>query len=407
MKRTDLVLLCMVFLLAFGLRFYDVASPSIPYMDEAGHVPAATNYWNKGQFELDRWEHPPLRHTLLYGFLQAFGSNPYGWRMRNVLFGSATAVLVCLFAFEITRSRRTALLAALLIATDPLHVVLSRHTFCEVYGTAFFVLAILLYVRHNGRSLWLVLSALFMGIAVGTKWNYVPGWLLIYAIALYVNGNYKKIRSAIFITSTYILIPLGIYILSFYQWFGRGYSFNEFIDFVINIYYSFQSYVPGNYEQGLVFLHNTKAADWFVRPIIVGNGRFLTDGLGQFKLYINDLPVWILTIPALIGMSVVAVRKRSLALALPSLIFCASYLLFLSVKRPAFLYSVAPLLPFAFTAIAYGIGLLAERFGTLIYYVALVSILSWNLFLYPIATDRKVPVGPYSYFIHHDGVQIK
>jgi len=146
MKRTDLVLLCIVFLLAFALRFYDVASPAIPYMDESGHVPAATNYWDKGQFELDRWEHPPLRHTLLYGFLQVFGNNPYGWRMRNVLFGSVTAVLVYLFAFAITPGRKTALLAGLLIATDPLHVVLSRHTFCEVYGTAFFVLAIVLYV---------------------------------------------------------------------------------------------------------------------------------------------------------------------------------------------------------------------------------------------------------------------
>jgi len=407
MKRTDLVLLCIVFLLAFGLRFYDVASPAIPYMDESGHVPAATNYWDKGQFELDRWEHPPLRHMLLYGFLQVFGDNPYGWRMRNVLFGAATAVLVYLLAFAIIPGRKTALLAALLIATDPLHVVLSRHTFCEVYGTAFFVLAILLYVRHNGRSLYLVMSAVFMGLAVGTKWNYVPGWLLIYAITLYGNGNYKNIRSAIFVTSTYILIPLGIYILSFYQWFGRGYSFNEFIDFIINIYYSFQTYVPENYEQGLVFLHNTKAVDWFIRPIIVGHGEYLADGMGQFRLYINNLPVWIFSLPALIGMTIVAARKRSLALALPALIFCASYLLFLSVKRPAFLYSVIPLLPFAFTAIAYGIGRLADRFGVMIFYVALVGMLSWNLYLYPLVTARQVPIAPYSYVIHNDGVQIR
>jgi len=313
--------------------------------------------------------------------------------MRNVLFGSATAVLVYLFAFAITPSRRTALLAALLVATDPLHVVLSRHTFCEVYGTAFFVLAIVLYVRHNGRSLWLIMSALFMGLAAGTKWNYVPGWLLLYGIALYENANYRKISSALFVTSTYILIPLGIYILSFYQWFGRGYSFNEFIDFVSNIYYSFQSYVPEMYERGLVFLHNTKAMEWFVSPIIVGHGEYLAGGQGQFRLYVNNLPVWIFSIPALVGMTAAAIRKKSLTLALPAMLFCASYLLFLSVKRPAFLYSVIPLLPFAFTAIAYGIGRLADRFGVTIYYVALVSILSWNLFLYPLVTARKVPIA--------------
>lgn len=406
MKRNDIILLCLLFFLAFGLRFYNIDTPAIPYMDEAGHVPAATNYWNKGQFELDRWEHPPLRHTLLYGFLQIFGNNPYGWRMRNVLFGAATAVLICLFAFEISGSRKAALLAGLLLATDPLHVVLSRHTFCEVYGTAFFLFAVLLHIRHNGRSLLLILSALFMGFAVATKWNYLPGWLLLYILALYDKTNHN-IKSVVFVTSIYILIPLSIYILSFYQWFGRGYSLNEFINFVVNIYYSFQSYIPENYQPGLVFLHNTKATEWFVRPIIVGHGEYLAGGQGEFRLYINNLPVWIFTIPSLIGMTILAVRRRSMTLGLPVLLFCALYVLFLGIRRPAFLYSVTPLLPFAFTGIAYGIWRLADRFGAVLYYVALVAILSWNLYLYPLVTAQKVPVALYGHIISNAGVQIK
>ncbi|MEK6744924.1 MAG: glycosyltransferase family 39 protein [Nitrospirota bacterium] len=402
MKRIDIALLGIIFLVAGGLRFYDITSPPNRYMDETGHVPAATNYWSNGQFEPDSWEHPPLRPILLYGFLQIFGDNPYGWRMRNVLFGSATAVLIYLFAFKISGSRKTAFMAGLLLATDPLHVVLSRHTFCEVYGTALCLLAVLLYVNHNGRTPWLMLSALIMGSALATKWNYAPVWLAVYMLALYENDNYRTIGNALFITCTYVLIPISVYILSFYQWFGRGYSFNEFIEFVANIYYSFQLYKPESYEPELVFLSHTKAVEWFIRPIVVGHGTYLGNGLGEFRLYMNNLPIWILTIPSMIGMAILAMRRRAVTLALPVMFFCGSYVLFLFIKRPAFLYSVTPLLPFVFTAIAYSIWRIAERFGSKLYYVALVVMVSWNIYLYPLVTAKQVPVSLYRYMIDNN-----
>lgn len=403
MKKTDIVLLAIVFLIAFSLRFYDIAYPASRYMDEIGHVPAATNYWSNGQFEPDNWEHPPLRPILLYGFLQIFGDNPYGWRMRNVLFGAATAVLLYLFAFTISGSRKTALMAGLLLATDPLHVVVSRHTFCEVYGTALCLLAVVLYVNHNGRSAWLTLSALFMGFALATKWNYAPVWFAVYLLALYENDNYRKIRSAAFVTSIYVLIPFSVYILSFYQWFGRGYSFNEFIEFVANIYSSFQLYKAQSYEPGLVFLSHTSAMEWFIRPIVLGHGPPSSGtGLGEFRLYMNNFPIWILTLPSMMGMAILAVRRKTLTLALPVVFFCASYALFLLVKRPAFLYSVVPMLPFVFTAIAYGIWRLAERFGSKLYYAALVLMLSWNIYLYPLVTAKQVPVSFYRHVINNN-----
>ena len=138
MKKSEFTLLGVLFLLAFTLRYYDLSYPPFLWMDETGHVPSASNYWNNGQFEPDNWQHPPLRHIILYGFLQLFGDNPYGWRMLNVLSGSVAALLTYIFAREISGRRKTALLAGLLIATDPLHVVLSRYTYDEVYSGAFF-----------------------------------------------------------------------------------------------------------------------------------------------------------------------------------------------------------------------------------------------------------------------------
>jgi dolichyl-phosphate-mannose-protein mannosyltransferase len=405
-NRNDIVLLLVLFLFAFSLRFYDFSYPDFKWFDETMHVPAAINYWNNGQFEPDLWEHPPLRHIILYGFLQFFGDNPYGWRMRNILFGSIAAVLTYLFALEISGSRRTALMAGLLLATDPLHIVLSRYTYEEIYGGAFFLAAIVLYLKHNQRSLWFVSSALFLGCALATKWYYVPCWFLVLFLALRENDNYRNVRTALFISSTYFFIPLSIFILSYYQWFGRGYSVTEFIEFIINAYHSLQKNRLSLYDPGFLFLSQSSAVEWFIRPIVIGQGTYLSADRGEFILFLNNLPIWILTIPSMIGLTITAVRRRCMTLALPALFFCASYMLYFIVQRPVFLYSAVPLLPFAFTAIAYGISQLADRYGSRLYYAALLVTLCWSLFLYPLVTAKQVPVAAYKYIINNPGVRI-
>lgn len=376
-------------------------------MDERGHVQGAIHYWNDGQFEPDHWEHPPLRPIMLYGFLQVFGDNPYGWRMRNILFGSFAAALTYLFALGISGNRKTAFLAGLLLATDPLHIVLSRFTFCEIYSAAFFLAAVALFVWHRQRSSWLMLSAFFVGCAMATKWYYFPAWFLLYLFALHENRNYRSPGSIIFISCTYLLIPISVYTLAFYPWFGRGYSLNEFVEFVTNVFYSIQQYNAGNYMSGLVFLSHLSAGEWFVRPIVVGQGTYFGTGKGEFIIFLNNLPIWILTVPSLIGISILALKKRCLKTALPALLFCGSYMMYLFVKRPAFLYSVVPLLPYAFTLIAYGITRIAERYSIRIYAAALAVMLGWNMYLYPLVTSKKVPVAPYQYILKSKGIIIR
>lgn len=407
MKKQHLLMLGMVFLVAFGLRFYTCSSPAFKYMDEIHLVPAAVHYWETGQFEPDNWEPPALRHIVLYGFMQVFGDNPYGWRMRNILFGSVASALTFLFAFKTTGNIKTAFMAGLLLATDPLHVAVSRSTFDEVHGSAFFLAAVVLYLWHNQRSSWLMLSALCVGYAMATKWYYLPCWLLLYVLAIYEQSNYRNLKNTLFITCTYFFIPLTVYVVSFYLWFGRGYSFSEFIEFIINVYSSLQQYTAGNYEAGLVFLSHLSASEWFIKSIIVGTGTYLGEGKGTFMLFINNIPVWILTLPALIGVFIAAAQKKCLKTALPALFFCASYILFVFVKRPLFLYSVVPMLPFAFSLIGYGITQIAERYSGRIYVTLLALMLGWNLYIYPLVTFKKVPVMPYRYILDSKDIQAR
>jgi len=404
--RHAAVLVAVVAVLAFALRFYDCAYPPAPWLDEGGHVAASYSYWNDGQFGPDNWEHPPLRHILLQGFLQLFGDTPYGWRMRNIIFGSLAAGLATLCALQATGSRKAALMAGLLLATDPLHVVLSRYTWEEIYGGAFFLAAIVCYLKRTRTVYWQGASALFMGCALATKWYYVPAWFLLCALSLARNGTFKCRRDVLHVVCVWLLIPVSVYVLSYYPWFGRGYTLGEFVQFVVNAYYSLQGYQLQQYNPNLLFLTHASAREWFVAPIIVGQGTFVSADRGEFIIYMNSLPIWGLTLPAIAVMAVHAARKKSLALALPALVFCATYALYFIVKRPAFIYSAAPLLPFAFIAIAYVIARLSDKFGLKCYVAALALLVGWNLYLYPLVTAKKVPVAAYRSILERPEVKV-
>lgn len=397
-----------VLLIAFCLGFYDVSYPSFKWQDEPLHVQAATNYWTNGQFEPDIWEHPPLRHILLNGFLEVLGDNPYGWRMRNVLAGAIAAALTFIFALEISGRRKTALFAGLLMATDPLHIVLSRFTFDEIYGGLFFLAAIVAFLMHRQRCALLVISAFFMGCAVAVKWYYVPGWAILASLALYENRKTRNIRAILFIASAYILIPLSVYLCSYYPWFSRGYTLSDLRELILSAYCSLQQLQTAAYDSGLFFLKHTSAEEWFTRPVIVGQGTYSNVGIGrgEFILFVNNLPIWILTIPSMIGISFLSIKEKTSRYLIPVMFFCATYALFFFVKRPAFIYSSVPLIPFAFTAIAICITRLTERFSPKAYYAILAVMLTWNLYLYPLVTAKKVPVAPYRLILEHADIKL-
>lgn len=407
MNKRNIILLTFVFFVAFSLRIYDCTNPAYTFIDEAPIAQAAVNYWHNGQFEPAHWEHPPLKQIIPYIFLNLLGDNPYGWRIPTILFGSAAAALTYLFALGISESRKTAFMAGMLIATDPLHIMLSRHAFEEIYCSAFFLAALVLFVWHKQRSSWLMLSAFFVGCAMATKWYYFPAWFLLFILALYENKNYRAPASVIFITCTYLLIPLSVYTLIFFSWFGRGYSFIEFIEFITNVFTSMQQYTLENYMTDMIFITHSSAREWFTGSIVVGEGHYWGTGKGTFILGTNNLPIWILTIPSVIALFITAVIKKSLKIALPALFFCCSYMLYMFVNRPAFLYSAIPLLAFAFTAIAYTISQLGERYGNRIYFGALAIILTWNMYLYPLVTHKMVNVAPYRFILKSKDIMIR
>jgi dolichyl-phosphate-mannose-protein mannosyltransferase len=391
----------LVVALALGLRLYDLQNPRSRWLDEVPNVDAAVHYWEAGQFEPDTWEHPPLRNLTAFAFLAVFGDNPQGWRLRNVLAGTLAAALTWLLAFQ-RGGGRPALLAGLLVATDPLHVVLSRFTFEEILGGTFFLGAVVVFAGRERRSGRLLVAAFLMGCALATKWYFLPGWVLGGLLLARDPESRRDVSTAAFVAAAWILVPLGVFLATYLPWFARGYRLGELPEFLANAYAHLRAMTAFSVtviDQREVFHHHMSAAEWFVRPIWLGEGRFAGGSHGQFIMYVGSFPAWGLVIPALAATLVQAARRREGALALPAAFFLATYAISLFASRPMMLYSAAPLLPFAFVAVALWITWLAQRVGPWLYGVALAGLVGWNLFLYPLVTAKWVPLAAYRWLL--------
>jgi dolichyl-phosphate-mannose--protein O-mannosyl transferase len=396
MRARDAGLLVLLLALAFGLRFHALDRPAGRWGDELVHVPAATHYWTKGHFDPNLWEHPPLRHLLLYPFLAVLGDDAYGWRLRNVVFGALAAVLVALLAYSVDRSRAAAAIAGLLLATDPLHVVLSRFTFEEIYGVTLFLGALVAFTFARGRSAWLLVSGLLMGCALATKWYYVPVWLLVTGLALRDDGAWRRPAGVLFVLSAFVAVPVAVYALAFGPWFGRGYALGELVELTTNAYFSLQHMEPEMFNTAYAYLHRTSPLEWFVVPVMFGQELSRSaDGVG-YLVFGNNLVAWGLTLPALAVCGWTAVRRRSLAWGLPVLCFVATYAVPIAARRPTFVYSAIPLLPFAFVAIALALDRLAARYGPAVAGSLAAVLVASNLLLVPLATGDEVPSALYA-----------
>ncbi len=134
-------------------------------------------------------------HSLKNGLPGLFIST-FSYRWLNALTGSFLPLLVAAIAYQLTRRRSYALIAALLLSADGLFLVESRYALNNVYLLSFGLLGhlfLLLALRVQGvrRWVWLVLAGVGFGCSAAIKWNglgFLLGALLIWAAAWVLQG---------------------------------------------------------------------------------------------------------------------------------------------------------------------------------------------------------------------------
>lgn len=383
------------------MRFWGVGDIKFLTGDERTFIPAAGNFIESGHFEPETWINPPLNlYTVLLG-INIFGNNPYGWRMMHVLLGSLSVPVLFLLAKEVFNETRVAFMASLFLIIDPLHILFSRTNFTEAPSVLFFIAGSYIVIRYlKGSINSPVAGGLFLGFAIAHKWYYfVPIAALVISVLFFkLKDKGLRYTGILHIFSTLIILPACIYLLAYYPWFKRGYNLPEFINMNIDAYKEHQSLVPGGFMHLYLRRFPSSPWDWFSRPLISGVMLGKEGIFGRFLIFMNNPPIWLLTVPALAHMTYHVWKEKDRYKLLLLVLFFSLYLQFILVKRPVFFYSALTVLPFIHLSVAYLLISILKRLKENIWHfrILILAITLWGLYLYPFVTGKLVPVFLYT-----------
>jgi dolichyl-phosphate-mannose-protein mannosyltransferase len=120
---------------------------------------------------------PPLAKLIIAIGINLFGFNSFGWRFMPALFGTLLIPLMYLLARQLLAVRFFALAAGVLTAFDGMTFVESRTAVIDIIPIVLVVLAYLLFHLHLHadtvlrQRLMIVLTAITLGLAIGSKWT--------------------------------------------------------------------------------------------------------------------------------------------------------------------------------------------------------------------------------------------
>ncbi|MEJ7749252.1 MAG: phospholipid carrier-dependent glycosyltransferase, partial [Candidatus Limnocylindrales bacterium] len=155
-----------------------------------------------------------------------------------------------------------------------------------------------------------------------------------------------------------VLVPVVVYVASYVPWamienhqlwadVPAGHSGQTLIELTGQMY---------GYHNGLTAPHPA-SSPWWAWPLDLKPVWFYQDGFaGSTSAAVYDagnLVIWWLGIPAMIFVSIMAYRRRSLALALIAIGFAGQWIPWARIDRAAFQYHYYTALPFVILALAY------------------------------------------------------
>lgn len=183
----------LILLLAATLRLYDIGGvPTELDADEIDLYNSAYSIATTGHdldgtvlpyFYSPVTRNPPVYAIAAYGSGLIFGRTPLGLRLPAAIFGLVAIVLLYGIAFELTRRVDVALVAALLMATQPIFVHFARVGWEPASELPFLLGGVYLLLRAM-RSSTIPIRPMFAGsfVLALTAYTYLAGWF--YALLL-------------------------------------------------------------------------------------------------------------------------------------------------------------------------------------------------------------------------------
>lgn len=189
---SSLIIFLAIFALAAAVRFYKLDTIPIGFNDdEAAFGYNAYSILKTGRDEWGRFLPFPAFQSfgdwklILYLYatipsVAVFGLNTFATRFPSVIFGLFAIIACYLLSFELSKNRKIAAIASLLLAISPWHIVASRNAFESdvaipfiTFGTYFFIKGL-----KSKKFLTLSIASFFVCFYIyRSNWVFIPMYI--------------------------------------------------------------------------------------------------------------------------------------------------------------------------------------------------------------------------------------
>ncbi len=384
MKFKASTILIVIIIFAAFLRLYRLDFPNQYVFDEVYHAYTAKEYlkgnkeawspWGKSPpgvaFE---WLHPPIEKEIMpVSMLLLHRTDAWAYRLPGALLGILSVFLVYKLAVLLFKNKSIGLMSALIFSVDGLVFVQSRTGMNDVYLVTFILISVIFFIQKR-----YILSALFMGIAMATKWPGIYLALMYFPILLY----HRQFKNVIY----FILLPPIIYLLSYTHYFLMGYNLNDFIELHKQIWW---------YQTHLKATH-TYASPWWSWPLNLYPIWYFVDyqknNIANIFASGNPTVFWVGSISVILTLFEY-IKTRSEKLLIILLGFSVFWLPWVLSPRIMFLYHFSPSVPFLSIALGYQLNnLLGNTTGKRLALVLILLMILSFILVFPFLTGLPIP----------------
>jgi dolichyl-phosphate-mannose-protein mannosyltransferase len=334
------------------------------YFDES-YFPASALEMQDG-LAVAEMDHPPVGRLIIGIGMNLWGRNPFGFRFMQVIAGILMLPLLYFAGRSLFKSPRWAFLATAFLAVDFMHYTQTR------IGTldAFLVLFILgmyafmvfyHYSRHQGwRRVFLLLSGICAGCAIGTKWSglYACAGLAILFFYWLFKGMRRGdailrktlLKDCIWCLFCFVALPCGIYYLSYIPY-ARTLGNSDILQVIIQHSQTMLAYHTGNATN----YHHPYSSEWWtwfvaLKPVFY----YYKAPPESVYLYATGNPlIWGFGLVGVLFALENGITRKDETGIFIALGYFSQLIPWFFVTRDTFLYHYFPMVPFLMLGVVY------------------------------------------------------
>ncbi len=335
------------------------------YFDEDLFVRAAKQYLSLNE-PVSEETHPPLGKLIIAAGLDAFGFNPFSWRIMGVIFATLMIPVIYTLGLALFKTRAAATIAASLLSLDFMHFTMSRMGTADTYLVFFILLSTLFFYLSYEKMVsgsdpdyrFILLGVACFGLAFSVKWIALFGlvgeailflgvWFIGPSTSAGLRARLRSLIKPVALIATMIVgVAGGIYLASFIPYALIGHSLVD----IYNAQWSMLAYHSGM----AAFTHPNESFWWQWPTILVPLWiylRQLPGGLSSTISAMGNPIIWWGGMVAIIVALVEGVHKKWPYLFL-GVIYITQLLPYALIQRYLFLYHYYAEVPIICLALA-------------------------------------------------------